>query len=150
MSGFTGPKTWPASRSATICDYLRDLFKGVVASNSAPPGQIQLRLDTEEIPLSRDLAIPFGLLANELIANCFKHGFPDNRKGTVEISIHRVDGIVRLAVSDDRAGLPEHFDAATCPSMGLKLAISLAHQLGGSLKVSNCNGCRVETNLKRL
>jgi PAS domain S-box-containing protein len=136
--------------SLSLCDYLRDLFKGVVASNSAPPGQIQLRLDTEEIPLSRDLAIPFGLLANELIANCFKHGFPDNRKGTVEISIHRVDGIVRLAVSDDRAGLPEHFDAATCPSMGLKLAISLAHQLGGSLKFSNCNGCRVETNLKRL
>jgi PAS domain S-box-containing protein len=29
--------------SLSLCDYLRDLFKGVVASNSAPPGQIQLR-----------------------------------------------------------------------------------------------------------
>jgi two-component sensor histidine kinase len=136
--------------SLSLSDYLRDLFKGVVASNSAPPGQIQLRLDTEEIPLSLDLAIPFGLLANELISNCFKHGFPDGRKGTVEISIHRVKGVVRLAVSDDGAGLPEHFDAAACPSMGMKLAASLAHQLGGSLKFINNNGCRVETELKRL
>jgi two-component sensor histidine kinase len=34
--------------------------------------------------------------------------------------------------------------------MGLKLATSLAHQLGGSLKFSNNNGCRVEAELKRL
>jgi two-component sensor histidine kinase len=136
--------------SLSLSDYLRDLFNGVVASNSAPSGQIHLRLDTEEIPLSMDHAIPFGLLANELISNCFKHGFPDDRKGTVEISIHRVDGVVRLVISDDGAGLPERFDAAACPSMGLKLAASLAHQLGGSLKFSKYNGCRVETELKRL
>jgi PAS domain S-box-containing protein len=136
--------------SLSLSNYLRDLFKGVVASNSAPSGQIQLFLDTEEIPLTLDLAIPFGLLVNELIANCFKHGFPDERRGTIEISIHRVDGVVHVAVSDDGVGLPEHFDAAACPSMGLKLAASLAHQLGGALEFSNGNGCRVEADLKRL
>ena len=136
--------------SLSLSNYLRDLFKGVVASNPAPPEQIQLRLDTEEIPLTLDLAIPFGLLVNELMANCFKHGFPENRPGTIEISIHRVEGVVRMIVMDDGIGLPEHFDAAACPSMGLKLAASLAHQLGGSLKFSNGNGCRVEADLKRL
>jgi hypothetical protein len=34
--------------------------------------------------------------------------------------------------------------------MGLKLAASLAHQLGGSLRFSSQNGCRVETNLTRM
>jgi PAS domain S-box-containing protein len=67
--------------SLSLSDYLRDLFNGVVASNSAPSGQIQLRLDTEEIPLTLDNAIPFGLLANELISNCFKHAFPNGRRG---------------------------------------------------------------------
>jgi two-component system response regulator len=136
--------------SLSLSDYLRDLFNGVVASNSAPSGQIQLRLETEEIPLTLDNAIPFGLLANELISNCFKHGFPNGRRGTVEFSIHRVDGIVHMAVSDDGAGLPEHFDAAAGPSMGLKLADGLAHQLGGSLRFTNGNGCRVESDLARL
>ena len=136
--------------SLSLSNYLRDLFRGVVASNSAPPGQIQLRLDTEEIPLTLDLAIPFGLLVNELISNCFKHGFPDERRGTIEISIHRMEGVVRMMVTDDGVGLPEHFDAAACPSMGLKLAASLAHQLGGALKFLNGKGCRVEADLKRL
>jgi PAS domain S-box-containing protein len=136
--------------SLSLSNYLRDLFKGVVASNSAPPGQIQLLLDTEELPLTLDLAIPFGLLVNELIANCFKHGFPNERRGTIKISIHRMDDVVRMVVSDDGVGLPEQFDAAACPSMGLKLAESLAHQLGGALTFSNGKGCRVEADLKRL
>jgi PAS domain S-box-containing protein len=136
--------------SLSLSNYLQDLFKGVVASNSAPAGQIQLHLDTEQIPLTLDRAIPFGLLVNELISNCFKHGFPGDRRGAIEISIHRVDGVVRMAVTDNGVGLPQHFDAAASPSMGLKLADSLAHQLGGSLKFSNENGCRVEADLKRL
>jgi two-component system response regulator len=136
--------------SLSLSDYLRDLFNGVEASNSVPHGQIQLRLDTEEIPLTLDYAIPFGLLANELISNCFKHGFPNGYRGTVDFSIHRVEGVVHMVVSDDGAGLPEHFDAAGGPSMGLKLAESLAHQLGGTLCFTNGNGCRVEADLARL
>jgi PAS domain S-box-containing protein len=136
--------------SLPLSDYLRDLFNGVVASNSAPSGRIQLRLETEEIPLTLDLAIPFGLLANELISNCFKHAFPHGRKGTVGFSVHRVDGVVRMVVSDDGVGLPERFNAAACPSMGLKLAASLAHQLGGRLRFTSASGCRVESDLKRL
>jgi PAS domain S-box-containing protein len=136
--------------SISLVEYLRDLFKGVVASNSVAPGQIQLTLDAEEIPLTLDLAIPFGLLVNELISNSFKHGFADGRRGTIEVAIHREEGVVRMAVSDDGAGLPENFDALACPSMGLKLAASLAHQLGGSLKFTNGRGCRVETELTRL
>jgi PAS domain S-box-containing protein len=136
--------------SLSLSNYLNDLFKGGVASNSAAPEQIQLQLDTEEIPLTLDLAIPFGLLVNELISNCFKHGFPEDRGGVIEISIHRIDGVVHMVVSDDGVGLPEQFDATACPSMGLKLAASLAHQLGGALRFSNGKGSRVEADLKRL
>jgi PAS domain S-box-containing protein len=134
----------------SLAGYLRDLFSGVVASNSAQPDQIQLHLNAAEIPLSMDLAIPFGLLANELISNCFKHGFPHGRKGTVELSIHRHKGVVRLTVSDNGVGLPKDFVLEACPSMGLKLASALAHQLGGSLHFTSENGCRVETDLERL
>ncbi|MGA3160816.1 MAG: histidine kinase dimerization/phosphoacceptor domain -containing protein [Terracidiphilus sp.] len=134
----------------SLSDYLHDLFEGVVASSAAQPDQIQLHLDAEEFSLSLELAIPFGLMVNELIANCFKHGFPEGRRGTVTLSIHRVNGAVHLIVGDDGIGLPQRFDLDTCPSMGLKLAASLAHQLGGTLRFSSQNGCRVETNLTRM
>lgn len=136
--------------SLSLCDYLRDLFSGVENTSSAERGRIEVRLDVEDIQLNLDCAIPFGLLANELMSNCFKHGFPEGRRGTVEISVHRVDGVVNLVVKDDGVGLPDGFDAGASASMGLKLAASLAHQLGGRLEFSSQGGCRIESNLKRL
>jgi PAS domain S-box-containing protein len=136
--------------SLSLGDYLRDLFNGVENTNSAERGQIQLQMDADDIQLHLDSAVPFGLLVNELISNCFKHGFPDGRNGTIEISVHRVDGVVCLAVEDDGVGLPEHFDASKCGSMGLKLAGSLAHQLGGRLRFTSTKGCRIESSLTRL
>jgi PAS domain S-box-containing protein len=134
----------------SVPEYLRDLFNGVEASSIAEPGQIQLRLDTEDIHLSLDTAASFGLLANELLSNCFKHGFPEGRRGAIEISIHRVDGVVHMMVKDDGIGIAQHFDAAASASMGLKLATSLAHQLGGKLKFTSDCGCRIESTLTRL
>jgi PAS domain S-box-containing protein len=134
----------------SVSTYVRDLFAGVVESNSALQGQIRLELDSDEIPLNLDQGIPFGLLVNELLANSLKHAFPNGRKGTVAVSIHRVPGAVLLAFRDDGVGLPENFNSAKCTSMGLKLAASLAHQLGGKLCFSSCHGCRVETELSRL
>jgi len=134
----------------SLSDYVRDLFNGVEASSVAEPGQIHLRLNTEDIQLSLDTAAPFGLLANELMSNCFKHAFPEGRRGAIEISIRRVDGVVHMVVKDDGIGIPQHFDAAASSSMGLKLANSLAHQLGGRLEFISGSGCRIESMLTRL
>jgi PAS domain S-box-containing protein len=136
--------------SLSLGDYLRDLFIGVENTSSAERGQIQLQLNAEDIQLDLECAVPFGLLVNELISNCFKHSFPDGRNGTIEISVHRVDGAVSMVIEDDGIGLPQHFNGNATTSMGLKLAGSLAHQLGGSLKFTSGKGCRVEANLMRL
>jgi histidine kinase/DNA gyrase B/HSP90-like ATPase len=97
-----------------------------------------------------DFAIPIGLLANELVSNCLKHGLPHGGRGSISISARKVAGAVRFAVQDDGPGLPKGFDLATSTSMGLKLAASLAHQLGGRLEFSSDNGCCVQADLKRL
>jgi PAS domain S-box-containing protein len=136
--------------SLSLGDYLRDLFSGVENTSSAERGQIQVRVNAGDIQLDLDCAVPFGLLANELISNCFKHGFPNGRRGTIEISVHRVDGVVNMVVKDNGIGLRESFDAGASGSMGLKLAASLAHQLGGRLDFTSDGGCRIESNLRRL
>jgi PAS domain S-box-containing protein len=134
----------------SLSTYLLELFEGALSSSSLQRGQIDIGLDAEEILLTLDGAIPFGLLLNELLSNSLKHGFPSGRKGTVAVSIHRIDGAVHMVVKDDGIGLPANFKAEACGSMGMKLAGSLAHQLGGSLIFSADNGCRVEANLTRL
>jgi PAS domain S-box-containing protein len=130
--------------------YLRDLFRDVLGSTSVEPGQVLLRLQADDIPLQLDFGIPFGLLMNELLCNSLKHGFPDGRKGNLSVSVRRIEGAVRLIVKDDGIGLPENFDPGESASMGLKLAVSLARQLGGALEFSNDGGCRVQADLRRM
>ena len=102
----------------SLSGYLHDLFEGALSSSSLQRGQIQIALDAEEIQLTLDGAIPFGLLINELLSNSLKHGFPGGRTGSVNVSIHRVPGAVHLVVQDDGIGLPEDFKAEACTSMG--------------------------------
>jgi PAS domain S-box-containing protein len=133
----------------SVSTYLRDVFAGVSDLYPSLCGQIKLVLDADDVLLGLDQGIPFGLMVNELLANSLKHAFPEAREGTVTVSIHRIPGAVCVAVEDDGIGLPENFDASKCKSMGLKLAESLARQLGGNLSFTSSRGCRVEAKLKR-
>jgi PAS domain S-box-containing protein len=140
----------PDLTAFSISSYLRDMFNGAIASHPVEPNQIRLKLDVEKIGVTLDLAVPFGLLANELLSNCFKHGFPDGRRGTISVSVHRIEGVVHVAIEDDGVGLPADFDASATKSMGLKLAASIAHQLGGALEFNSGKGCRVEGHFTRM
>jgi PAS domain S-box-containing protein len=133
-----------------LAEFLRDIFNGVIAAYSLHSGRIKFHLNAEEIRLNLETAVPFGLLANELLSNSLKHGFPDGKKGTISVSAHREGGAVRVVIQDNGIGLPENFDAASGNSMGLNLAQSLARQLGGSLQFTSTRGCRVDAMFKRL
>jgi two-component sensor histidine kinase len=140
----------PDLSALPLGEYLSDIFGGAIQAYSLSPSQVRLKLDVEEILLPLDRAVPFALLSNELLSNCFKHGFPGERRGTISVSVHRVEGAVRMVIEDDGVGLPADFDAAHSDSMGLKLAASFARQLGGRLQFSTCNGCRVEGDFTRM
>jgi len=140
----------PDLTNLTLSAYLRDVVEGAIGSNCERSEQVRLILDIDEIPIPLDFAIPLGLLANELVSNCLKHGLPRGRAGVISVSAKMIPGSVRFFVEDDGPGLPDNFDAAQCTSMGVKLAASLAHQLGGRLIFSSKNGCRVQADLTRL
>jgi two-component sensor histidine kinase len=140
----------PHLEGLPLSTYVRDLYRDVSASNLLDPAQVHLRLDADDIPLQLDFGIPFGLLMNELLCNSLKHAFPNGRRGTISVSVRRVEGAVCMIVKDNGRGLPENFDPAASGSMGLKLATSLARQLGGTLAFSNSGGCCVQADLRRM
>jgi PAS domain S-box-containing protein len=140
----------PDVTNLSMSTYLRDVIAGAIKSNSEQPDSIDFELDSEEILLTLQVAIPFGLMANEIVTNCLKHGIPEGRPGKILVSVRRIPGAVRMIVKDNGVGLPADFDLANCNSMGLKLAASLAHQLGGHLNFSSDDGCQVQADLTRL
>ena len=84
-----------------------------------------------------DLALPCGLLVNELLSNSLQHGFPAGRSGEVRIELTLVDdgARLRLRVSDTGVGLPADFAEKKARSLGMQLVGDLARQLGSQLEI---------------
>ena len=106
------------------------------------PG-ITYHVDTDHVSISIDVAVPCGLIVNELISNALKHAFHGRGKGTIQIALRRVDGeTAELAVSDDGVGLPPAVDLETAETMGLTLVTSLTRQVHGTLAVDRSAGTK--------
>ena len=102
---------------------------------------VTLSLDAESIPLPIELAIPIGLIVNELVINAFKHAFPADRQGRISVSLHRRDtSTVALEVRDDGVGLPDEVKLVKATSMGLSLVRDLVQQIGGTVTYSQVEG----------
>lgn len=116
--------------------YCRRLAATVFDTLGTSRSSVRLELAIEDVALAVDLAIPCGLILNELITNALKHGFPEGRAGQVRVELRRSpDGLLHLAVEDDGVGLADRVDVARSASLGLQLIRTLTEQLDGQLEV---------------
>jgi two-component sensor histidine kinase len=88
------------------------------------------------LPIS--IAVPVGLIVNELLTNAFKHAFVNRDEGNIWVSLGISEkGLVSLTVSDDGVGLPVDFDINSRKTLGLRLVKILTEdQLQGTLEVT--------------
>jgi len=122
-------------------DYLRDLVAAVSGSHRVHAEQVTIEVEAEPLPLDIDRATLCGLVVNELVSNSFKHGFPDGRRGRIEVRLERYgDAAMRVSVQDDGVGWAEGFDPAASSSLGLQLVHILSRQLRGQLYLSGDGG----------
>jgi len=126
--------------------FLENLTSMLMSSYGPNGNRVALSFDAADIQLPLNKAIPCGLAINELITNAFKHGFADQRGGTIDICLRAADERVTLTVSDDGSGIPAAVDLEQCSSLGLKLVSLLAEQLGGTLAMQRANPTRFELN----
>ncbi|HVI86892.1 MAG TPA: PAS domain S-box protein [Dongiaceae bacterium] len=119
---------------------LDSLVPTLVQSYRISPTTIDVRLDTENVPLALNAAIPCGLIVNELISNALKHAFPAGRSGRLSVSMKQDDrDIVELRVEDDGIGIPSEIDFETTSTLGLQLVQLLTSQLKGTLDINRVN-----------
>jgi two-component sensor histidine kinase len=111
--------------------------------------RITVRIEADTLFLPIDQAIPCGLIVNELVTNCLKHGFPGDRTGTVTICLQGLaDGRRRLTVTDDGAGIPADTGGADGDSMGLRLVRDLTRQLDGQFSIAGKVGTRAHIEFR--
>jgi PAS domain S-box-containing protein len=121
-------------------DYARSLVANLTSVFGVDCGRITMESNFEPVTMAIDTAIPCGLIANELISNSLKHGFPDGRKGTITISFSARDNELELVVSDEGIGLPHDVDPRNPRTMGLRLVDTLVQQLQGHMEVRVSGG----------
>lgn len=114
------------------------LDKLVVNLASGAPGH-RLTCSAEPQRLSADLAIPIGLLVNELVTNALKYAYPAGRfpqGGEIRVRSAREAGSLCVEVADDGIGLPDGFEIGrSSKSLGMRVVGSLTRQLGGTLTI---------------
>jgi two-component sensor histidine kinase/PAS domain-containing protein len=129
--------------------YLSELGK-TIFQNYSISSKVQFKVEAKNIMIGAKQASTVGLIVNELIANCLKYAFTDDRKGEIVLSLKSIkENGIEMTVSDNGVGIPDDFDLKTADSLGLKLVKLLAeNQLDGSIDMESNNGTKFTIKFK--
>ena len=118
-----------------LCSLLQD-------GSGVPPRRVRLNVDIPHVRVTGDRAVPLALLTTEVLTNSFKHAFPNQRAGSITVSISRqADGMAKLVIADDGVGQVERTTNGELPgSMGQTLIEAFTRQLSGEITVSGPPG----------
>jgi PAS domain S-box-containing protein len=127
--------------------YIEKLVESLFQTYNIGNIDISLNMDlVEDAFFDMDIAIPLGIIVNELVSNSFKHAFKGRDRGEIRIRLHREESEdcesvnFILTVSDNGVGIPENFEIEDLDSLGMQLVTTLVDQLDGELELKKNNG----------
>jgi two-component sensor histidine kinase len=124
-------------------DYVDSLTRYMMSTISGNRERITIRQDIDDILLGVDIAIPCGLIINELVTNSLKYAFPDGKGGEIAVSCKKEsDGRISLVIGDNGVGIASHVDIENSETLGMQLVNSLIGQLDGTMKIERECGTR--------
>ena len=108
-----------------LCDLCEDIRLSLISER-----EVRLIVHAQRHQIEHEKAVRLGLIANELVTNAIKYGFPDNRSGQIVVSFEKSGDEYRLIVEDNGIGMPKERKHT---GLGIDLVKALAGQLNGSL-----------------
>jgi PAS domain S-box-containing protein len=129
--------------------YLSQIASAVMNSHAVEGIRLDMKVDT--YPVSINVAMPTGLVVNELLTNALKHAFQGRDGGTITLhSIVDGDGC-RIVIADDGIGLPEGETWPKRGKLGALIARSLTENAKAEFDVNSSagEGTRVTIVFKR-
>ena len=126
-------------------DYFLSLGESILDSLGAED-RIDLNIEMKNIDLDIDIAVPLGLIVNELVTNCIKYAFPKGEKGIITSKLEKQnDNMLHLEVVDNGVGKSDIIQGT---GFGGQLISLLKHQLNGTMSEEINNGTTIIFDFK--
>ena len=124
-----------------LAQYIESLYLHLYHMYRVDSSAIRLNKHIEDVFLDINIAIPIGLVINELVSNALKHAFPNGSQGEICIELScEMEGKYRLLVKDNGVGLPPGVDIENPDTLGMQLVYDLVAQIGGKIDIDSCDG----------
>ncbi len=141
----------PEGSRIDFSEFAQRLTDQILSTYRLENPDIRIVTSVPEISLDVDTANYCGLIINELVTNAIKYAFPEGRSGLIEVYLREAgDGVWRLGVKDNGAGIRPDFNISKTDSLGMSLVRSLATQMDGEIEVLGEGGTEFRVTLPRL
>lgn len=121
--------------------YFKHLISSLIESFGSIAHDVKINMYIQNIFLVMDIAMPCGLIANELITNAIQHAFnADISIKNIDITmVQNSDSDIIFSINDNGVGFRDDTENKDT-SVGLKLVKILVKQLNGQLEIMNQDG----------
>lgn len=133
--------------SIEMKDYFLNLGEGILDTFNAEE-KVKIECAMDNLELDVDTAVPIGLIVNELLTNALKYAFPEDKNGTIQISLSQTTPeTLTLKVTDNGVGKIKEL-APKGTGFGSQLIQLLTQQLNGTMLEKVEKGTSVEFQFK--
>lgn len=125
--------------------YLSQVAAAVLRAHGVEGIRLDLRVDTW--PVSINVAMPTGLVVNELLTNALKHGFQGRDGGTIKLHSLVDDTGCCVIIADDGVGLPDGTEWPQPGKLSALILKSLTQNAGATVDVDSVPGEGVKVTI---
>ncbi|MBX5220491.1 sensor histidine kinase [Rhizobium sp. NLR8a] len=125
--------------------YVSQIAASVMAAHAVEGIRIDMKVDTW--PVSVNVAMPAGLVVNELLTNTFKHAFVGRDGGEITLRCVVSDTGCRITVADNGVGLPENVPWPNAGKLSAMIIQSLKQNARAQVEVSSSPGRGMSVSL---
>lgn len=131
-------------------EYLQNLSLQISQSFDNEHIQIRFENKTADLKIGIDLAIPLGLLINEIITNAYKHAFVGMDGGKIDVLVNTTGNEIEVIIRDNGKGLPKGYEQMieNPSTLGFELISILSDQIRADLNLTNNNGAQFKLKFR--
>jgi len=118
--------------------YFENLLDNLLKPAKTSGKNYELDTDIQEVKMSIDRLIPLGLIINEIVTNTIKHAFPDQKLGTIYLSLHKDANKIELQIGDNGVGIDRQPEKTN--TLGINIVKLLVKQLDAEMLVDSKGG----------